>query len=267
MKLWLKKHYPFLLILTLAAVLRIYLMLHRGSFWFDEVFSITFSQGSWKETLYYWLLETNPPLHMLFLRTWIWLLGQGTILLRLSSLIFGLGAIAIFYHWLQKKFTVETALIATLLFSLADLHIYQSTELRVYSLLCFLAILSFVFFDRLINKPKTINYFLYGAAQTLLLYSHLTALLIPAGQLLAVWLDKKNISHWKKIVLSNLAAGFLFAIWFLPAVLNKLHTDTISHGWFFDIKQGGNILFSLLGNFINENSLPSIATGLAIIFL
>lgn len=267
MKIFLKKHYPFLLILSLAAILRIYLMVHRGSFWFDEVFSLTFSQGPWKETLHYWLLETNPPLHMLLLRCWIWLFGTGTVILRLTSVFFGLGAIAIFYYWLQKKYILENALIATLLFSLADLHIYQSTELRVYSLFCFLTILSFILFEKIITKPKAIYYFFYVLIQTLLLYSHLTALLIPVGQLLAILLDKKNITHWKKIFLSNLTAGFLFSLWFFPAILNKLYADTVSKGWFFSLDHGGNLLFTLLGNFISKDSLPSIATGLSIILL
>ena len=63
---FLKKYCPLFLILALASALRIHLLLVRGTFWFDEMFSVHFSSLPLKDALRYWMLETNPPFYTFF---------------------------------------------------------------------------------------------------------------------------------------------------------------------------------------------------------
>ena len=72
MKKLVQNYYPLIIILLLAVALRINLLFHRGTFWFDEKFSAYFSTlPSWADTIKYWVMETNPPLFSLFLRFYI----------------------------------------------------------------------------------------------------------------------------------------------------------------------------------------------------
>jgi len=117
---FLKKYYPLFLILTIASALRVHLLFVRGTFWFDEVFSVRFSSLPWKEAIKYWIIETNPPFYTLFLRFWIALTKTDSeILIRLPSLLAGIASIAILYFFAKKFFNQRAAIAGAIFFALA----------------------------------------------------------------------------------------------------------------------------------------------------
>src|SRR3989338_4714097 len=112
MKLWFKLHYSLFIILTLAAALRVNLLFVRGTWWFDELFSVHYSLLPWGKALQYWLLENNPFLYNLVLRGWINIFGQGETTVRIPSLIFGLATIIFVYYIAQRWFSRRAAAVS-----------------------------------------------------------------------------------------------------------------------------------------------------------
>ena len=189
MKTWIKKHYALILILILAMGIRIYHLNMRGEFWFDEWFSLHFSTlPTLKESWKYWIMETNPPLYTMFLRLYTVFTPTTNTILRLPSLFFSIAGIAILYKLAEKLFNRSTAIWTGIFVALSGLFIHISTENRVYSLLFLLSVISlwlFYFLATTINPPKK-YYIWYFLTNTLLLYSHITALAFVGIQLLGL---------------------------------------------------------------------------------
>lgn len=267
MKNFIKKNIYFILIILISVATRFYLLFVRGTYWFDELFSVKFSQLPWNNALRVWTYETNPPLHIFFLRFWIKLFGEGENATRILSFIFGILTVIFIYLIAKKLFSKSVALISALVISFSSIHIYMSTEARAYSLLCLLSLISFYLFYKLLTNYKQKYLIFYIIIQILLLYSHLTAVLIPVMQFFAVFIYKKeNENAFKKIFWANFFAGLLFCAWFLPSLLNKLNLDSLN-GWYFHNYQTdpSNILTTFVTLFILGNVIPSIFTTFSIV--
>ena len=102
--------------------------------------------------------------------------------------------------------------------------------------------------------------------QTLLLYTHLTALLIPLIQLLHLFLTQSK-NKIKQLIWPNLIAGAFFAIWFIPALISKLQASTFA-GWFFHYNtKDTNILTIIVTLLINAELTPLIFTLTTLIII
>jgi uncharacterized membrane protein len=252
--------------IIIATILRITMIINRGTYWFDEMFSVHFSSLPWNEALYLWTLETNPPLHTFLLRFWINIFENTEIYTRSFSLIFSIASIALTYKLAQKIFNKKTALASSLLMSVSGIHIFLGTEARTYSLLCFLSVLSFSLFFDIYYKQKNSKQkkIFYIFVQILLLYSHLTAILIPFMQFCILILTKKKS---KQYILSHIGVIALFLIWFIPSVLSKLSQSSLN-GWFFSSggKDFANI-FTTFTTYIFSTKISSIIETILIVLL
>lgn len=245
-----KKWSPLVLIIALAAALRVSLLFFRGTLWFDELFSIHFSSlPSWAETWRYWTLETNPPLYTFILRFWLKLGDPANpFFTRTPALIFGLLGVSALYALGKKMFSPRVGLWATLLFSLSGIHIFTSSETRAYTLFALLAILSSYFFYRLIinRESRRSLWALYTVITILLLYSHLTAVVMVAAQFLILILRQPEPVIKKHWWTSQIIAGLAWLPWLVPWLTSKFNPQ-IAGGWFFDANLFGNAnIFSLL---------------------
>ncbi len=270
MKTWFQKNYPLLLILTASFGLRLCLLLMRGTLWFDEIFSVHFSSLPWQEAIKYWGLETNPFLHTLFLRGYIYLFGDGDNVVRIPSIIFGLLTIWAVYWFAQKVFSRRAAIISSAIVSLSGIFVFTNTEARVYSLLVFLTCVSFYLFYLILveQKQNTKIWLLYLLVQTLLLYSHLTAIVIIIIQILIFSfyrLADQKVN--KKFYLTQLTSFLLWCFWLIPAIISKFHASTFS-GWFFTYdRQMQNLLTIFVTLFVNANLSDFTFTLFSIILL
>jgi len=272
MKKFLVKYYPLLIILTAAETLRINLLFARGTFWFDEEYSVHFSiLSSWADTVKYWILETNPPLFSFLMRPYLNLFGQDSELIaRLPSLFFALASIILLYILAEKIFSRKAAFFSALFLSLSAIHIILSVEARVYSLLLFLTISSCFLFYKIIfeKKDARILWPFYTVINLLLIYSHLTALVVILAQLLAINLFSDNKRIKMKWFISQTIAGALWLPWFLPSIWSKLNL-TSAGGWFFNTPggPGSNLIALLVLPFINSVKNNFITTIFFIIFM
>lgn len=78
--------------------------------------------------------DFHPPLYYLFLKMWTNFFGYGEIVLRLPSVIFGVGAIFFVYLIGKKLFSKRTGIIAAIFLAVNPLAVYYSQEARMYSL-------------------------------------------------------------------------------------------------------------------------------------
>jgi len=138
--------------------------------------------------------------------------------------------------------------------SLSDYFIVLGTEARTYSLLSFLTIFSCIYFLKITqeNNISNVTILTYSIIQLLLLYSHLTSLLIIILQILITILIYKEKEKTKKIIQANLWPFLLFLVWLIPSIIAKL-SSSASTGWFFnESKSGRNLMYVVADLFVYE---------------
>jgi len=103
----------------------------------------------------------SPPLYYILLRGWINIFGDSETAVRLPSVIFGTLSILLIYLAGKEIFNRKTGLTAAVLLAVSVFNIYFSREARMYSLLCFLGLLSMLFLLKLILYSGARNQILY----------------------------------------------------------------------------------------------------------
>lgn len=169
-----------LLIILIGAFLRFY-DIGAESLWLDEAASIREAAMSIKGMVAH---SNQPPLYFLILNLWIKLFGTGEAALRSLSAIFGIISLLLMYLIGSILFTRRIGLLACFLSAISSFHIRYSQEVRGYSLLLLLALVSYYFFIKIIKQNKKWHYICYLLASILLGYVHIFGLLIISSQVL-----------------------------------------------------------------------------------
>lgn len=270
---WIRRNKFLLLILALAFVLRFFLVLFSRSFTWDEIFSFTYSQRPWLESLKFWTWETNPPLHLFFLKLWFYVFPADEFWTRVPSLIFGLLAVFYTYKIGREFLNKKTGLIAALIVAIHPQHIFLSTFARAYSLLIFLSSASIYYFFRYFigAEKKRRDLIILAIFNLLLIYAHLTGILLIGVETAVLLFHKSSdIKQWIKLHLLTLP---LWLIWAIPSVLAKIQNSSADMGsaWFLNLNQQPiNLVMSLFPLFFGPGRpyfiflLMFIVTTLAI---
>lgn len=162
--------------LTLLGLIVRALFLNRHAFWFDEAFSVFVAQMQIPDLLKTAATHNTPPLFYILSHI-LTKFSNHIWILRLLSMFFGLITIPFAFHVFRKLTDLKTAKLATLFLTLSPLHIYFSTEIRMYSLLTLLTLLTIFFFLSFL-KSKNSKYLLPLAVSSILaLYTHYYAFL------------------------------------------------------------------------------------------
>lgn len=269
-----KNNWPLFIILLLALTLRTYSLFIRGDVWFDEWFSIHFSTlDTWKESWRYWVMESNPPFYNFFLRFYLKFVPENILLMRIPSLFFGIGTIAVLYKLTEKIFNKTSAIYTATAITLSGLFIHTSTEIRSYSLLFLLSSISLYLYYLLIIEGK-INKKIYWAeyffVNSAILYTHLTGLMFIFIQILGLILFKPEKNKILKIIIINILSGIIWLTWAIPFSFERLNSSTFSL-WYF--QSAGNFISSFILSYASAltDALPGkilkIFWGLAWLFL
>jgi mannosyltransferase len=175
-----------LLIAVIGAVLRFH-MLGVRSLWLDEASSVTFARLPLRDFLRtMWYGEANMSFYYFLLRGWL-RFGDSEFWLRSLSVLFGLGAIGAVYQFGKRFLSQRTGIVAAALLAVHCFHIRYSQELRSYSLLAFLLILSMYLFLLALESPeRRILWFLYACVSALAIYSQVFAVFVLAGEWLVL---------------------------------------------------------------------------------
>ena len=191
------------------------LMFFYQSLWRDEAFSFVLSQKNIGELLIATAKDFNPPLYYLVLKFWVLLFGKSEVALRSLSLIFFWLMLYVIYLLLINvyKFSWKKSYFYLLLIVINPLLVYYAFEVRMYSLLAFLAALSFY---ALLTKKKR----LYLIATVAGLYTHYFFVFLILGEILYLLLTNKR-KDWWKFLKQYLIIGGLFLPWLIFFLVNK----------------------------------------------
>lgn len=179
------------------------------SFWRDEAFTYVLAKRNIFDILVLTAKDFNPPLYYLIIHYWMKLFGTSEIILRLFSVIMYCGVLYASYLFLIHIFKISTkkSYIYLLLIALNPILLYYAFEARMYTMLAFLATLSFYAFWK--NNYKT-----YFITTILGLFTHYFMLFVVIAQVgFYILVNKKKLD--KKIVLKYLAPMAFFIPWFL----------------------------------------------------
>ncbi|MFA5402649.1 MAG: glycosyltransferase family 39 protein [Candidatus Omnitrophota bacterium] len=142
-------HYIQIVIIGLLALLLRIINLTKYDLWFDEVTSLVEVKLN-----NFWYLSTNftfQPLYNLLVQYWQ-VFGDSLFILRLPSVIFGVASVILIYFTGESVFNRKAGIISAFLLSLSPFSIHYSQELRPFSLLIFLVLLSTYAYFKLLNK-------------------------------------------------------------------------------------------------------------------
>ena len=212
-ELWRRSAIPLALIVGVAAWARFH-DLARLSLWLDEGITTCKMRFSIRELFQYTVVDNVPPLYYLILHalgSWV----DSDFALRLPSAVMGVATIPVLYWIGALLFNRRVALLASLFLSLSTFHLWFSQEARSYGVYCFLYALSLLFLVRWsLNPAGRLDWWLYVASSSLMLYSHSTALIYFGTNTviffwLSGWRDWRQVRQW-------LLAQTLVVILFLP---------------------------------------------------
>lgn len=192
-----RRHWILIGIVAIAALLRFW-ALGKDSLWVDEVFSVNIANGGLLDILRASSLRDPqnlyPPLYHLILHFWMLVFGQSEPALRSLSAVFGTITILVMYKVGSELFNRNTGLVASFLLTISPFAIYYSQEVRPYSLLMLLTLVSFLFFTRML-KPgpqRRADLLVYCSVNVLLVYTHPYALFVVGSEVLYLLIFRKR---------------------------------------------------------------------------
>jgi len=154
-----------LLFLTLTSfALRLY-NLGRAELWLDEALSANISALDWGGIISYLRSQPfeHPPLYFLALHPWQLAAGRSEFALRFFSAFWGVLFVPLFYLLVRRMAGGKLAWLAALLAAISPFLVAYAQEVRMYSLLPFLALLAILAFLRALEDGKGIRWWLmYG---------------------------------------------------------------------------------------------------------
>lgn len=203
------------------------------TFWRDEAFSYFMAKKSLIEILFLTAKDFNPPLYYFVLHYWMKIFGSSEIALRSLSLIFFWGIVYVAFLFLKDIFKLKErkSLFYLLFFIVNPLLIYYAFEARMYSMLAFLATLSYYLFYKK-------NYRLYFITTLSGLFTSYFMIFVIVSQLLFLFINKHF--NFKK------SAIYIILIIFFPWVIFFLFQNGLSGGFWLKKPQFHHLL-NLLG--------------------
>lgn len=142
----LRKYYPqiFLLLLVLFG-LELRVAISNVPLWYDEGHSVLVAIKDFPFGINQFLFTKDfqhTPFYFYFLHFWIKFFGGSEVLMRMSSVIFGIATIPLTYIVGKKLYSQKVGCIAATLTTVSPLLVYYSIEIRMYAIVTFLAVLS-----------------------------------------------------------------------------------------------------------------------------
>ncbi len=283
-----------LLIVTAGLLLRVYHISFR-SLWGDEVdslfksykfilhdfrFSVSDISGMIRaSTSHFYFDDTQMPLYYALLCLWSFVFGLSEPSLRGLSVVFGVLSIPLIYFLARRLFNERTAFYSALLLCFSSFHLMYSQEIRTYSLLLLLSLLSTWYFVRLIREENKMNWLGCFFFSLLLVCTHIYGILTIASQsVYTLYLcSKKDFRSLMKVFLIQ----FLCFVVLVPKLVSVAlaNFDVVVKGVNFFPSSSYNFAcrfaLSVFAQFFGETVapwnypvvIPGILASLVILFL
>jgi mannosyltransferase len=172
----------FLTALSLISGALLFFRIDHQSLWLDEVMSLTVAQLSPAGMVKFFKgLPEQHPLYYFLLRGWL-IFGTSEAVLRSLSVVFAIASVWAIYLLAQSLFGQSLAKIAATLLCTSPFFIYYGQEARMYTLLCFLAIMNsffLVLWEQKRSRSAAAGYVISGI---LGMYTHFFFLFLLGAQ-------------------------------------------------------------------------------------
>lgn len=200
--------------------------------WGDEAWSANISSMGLIESIKISLNDFHPPLYHIFLSLILYILPDSTILLRLTSIFFGILTIYVILFKLNIFIGEVESYYLSILLTFSPFFLYIFSLVRMYPLAIFLSSLSlYSFFHVNMVSDNKFSYFsTYIISNLLMMLTHY--LTIPIFFLQGLYfLIKKNFKGFKYFIITGIIY-LPFSYFFLIQLKRRLF---LTRGW-------GNIL-------------------------
>jgi hypothetical protein len=188
--------------------------------WFDEIFSLHAARHTWVELWRFAAADLiHPPLFYALLKIWTYAVGDSLLWLRLLPALVSIAALVPFLLLARELRLSATETNFALLFLAANGYLIKyAQELRMYSLLLLLALVSLWLFAKLLNAHRATRTLLLALtiANLLLVYTHYYGLLVIACE--AFYLAFKDRRKLAPFMLACVVVVLLFAPWVAACV-------------------------------------------------
>ena len=180
----LRRAVPLVAVVAVAAALRLY-GLGDESLWTDELVTVEFVVEMTPLELLVQLPQVQPhlPLYYLLLEGWIGLVGGSPISMRLLSAVLGIAAVVVMYLVGRRLVDHQVGLVAAALLAVSRFHIYYAQEVRMYSLLTVLTLVSFYWLIRLRESPTRRHIAAYLISAALVVATHFFGVFVIFAQI------------------------------------------------------------------------------------
>jgi 4-amino-4-deoxy-L-arabinose transferase-like glycosyltransferase len=202
--------------------------LGEKSFWIDELLSLCHAESIHNVASFLTPScgNAHPPLFFLLLKGWA-AFGEGEVFLRSLPVIFGVAVIPALFLLGRELLGERTATVAAFFVAISPFHLLYDRELRMYSLLTLLTVLSLYFFLKALRTGRSSHWAMYTVLSTMNVYVHYHAFLV----ILFEWVFyfawyAKYLKLWGKAALSQVIIAACF-VWWLPGFLFQIRNPAL----------------------------------------
>lgn len=247
-----------LVILTVIGLFLRFYHIDFNSIWLDEAATYLFSLHPFAE---YWNLisqggEVHPPLFY-WLEYFMLFFGNNEFYLRFIPALVGVVSIPLMYVLGKEILDRNVGIIAAALLTFSAFHIMYSQEARMYSLLLFFFILSFILYLRAMRTNSLQAWALFGIISALAFWTHFIAIVFTGilfASALAV--NIKQIRENIHTIRPILIACILFILLSSPLIVIGLRLFSIRTAsaptWGL---QGTDLIFNTISQFSGYNTI------------
>lgn len=202
-----------ILLLWLGFGLRLY-QLNGQSLWWDELATVARTAiplGEMFDDLL--TIRNHMPLYFLTIRLWA-TMGRSEFIMRYFSLIWGILSLPLIYQVGRCIGGKRVGIMAALFLAISPFHIWYSQEARMYTFLMFFVLLAHWFLLRAFYNTALYNWFGYGLAMLIALYTHyMAALILIVHYAFFSWHYRRLRLSFHYWLMAAGGAGLLFTLW------------------------------------------------------
>jgi hypothetical protein len=234
-------------IVALAALARLH-DIDRLGIWVDEANTIL-SARSLSALFDKLRLDSSPPLFYVVLHFWMRVVGDASWALRLLPALIGVVLVACIAWAGRELISRRAGLWAALFAAVSPIQIFYSKQVRMYSLLPLLALLSVTFLLRTLAGGGRRDRALWIVFTILALYTHNFAvyLLLVHGALIA--LSGRLVPDFRSWALAGTCVALAYAPW-IPVLLEQLGNQD-HYAWFLEYWENAGPLAVFLHSFLS----------------
>jgi uncharacterized membrane protein len=192
--------------------------------WFDEIFSVHAATNDWSNFLNFIVQDLiHPPLFYLLLKFWLLVGGESLLWTRLFAVFFSILSIIPFLLLCRElKLTKIQILFGLFAFAVNGSLIKYAQEVRMYSLLVFLSIVSLLLFVRWLNNANA-RFIGLLLVNLLLIYTHYFGWLVVFSEVFIVVLMRQRIKQF-------LLQFSILIVAFLPWAISVFNAWQLNQG-------------------------------------